>query len=238
MNRDPCSKACRYGVLSLAAVLLALLLGAFLPTKWHYRTPSDCTYPVYVSSVNHFHAELVVPVTTAAFDWRSHLTLSQLGPNADTYRYLSFGWGDRKFFMNSSYDPLTLFDTLFLPGPTVMHVWGHQDLETFNSRDFETKQIHLSRKNYLALMNFIDAGFQHDAHHTVHYLRQGLYPESGFYEAVGRYSILRTCNTWTAEGLHKADVNTPVWSALAPPILYHLKSDCGVSNGKISPAIV
>jgi uncharacterized protein (TIGR02117 family) len=239
MNREPCLKACRYGVLSLAFILLTLLLGSLLPTKWHYHAELDCTYPIYVSSVNHFHAELVVPVTAAAFDWRSHLTLSQLGPNADTYRYLSFGWGDRKFFMNSSYDPLTLFDTLFLPGPTVMHVWGHQDLKNLHSKDVEIKQIRLNRSNYLALMNFIDAGFQHDdAHHTVYYLRQGLYPESGFYEAVGRYSILRTCNTWTAEGLRIADVNTPVWSALAPPILYQLKSDCGVSSGKLSLPIV
>jgi uncharacterized protein (TIGR02117 family) len=230
MSRRPSSKFCRYGRLFLATILLALLLGAFLPTKWHYRTPSDCTYPVYVSSVNHFHAELVVPVTTDAFDWRSHLTLSQLGPKANTYRYLSFGWGDRKFFMNGSYDPISIFDTLFLPGPTVMHVWGHQDLKRFNSSNFELKQIRLNRKNYLALVHFIEAGFQHDTHHTVRYLRQGLYPESGFYEAVGSYSILRTCNSWTAEALRKADANTPLWSALAPPILHQLKSDCDVSS--------
>ncbi len=229
MTHGTCSKVCRYGLLFLAVVLFALLLGYLLPTKWHYRTQLDCTYPIYVSSVNHFHAELVVPVTTAAFDWRSHLPLSQLGPNADIYRYLSIGWGDRKFFMNSSYDPVSIFDTLFLPGPTVMHVWGHQDLKKFNSKNFEIRQISLDRTNYLALMHFIDAGFQHDAHHAVRYLRQGLYPDSGFYEAVGSYSILRTCNTWTAEGLRKADVNTPVWPALAPPILYQLKSDCDVS---------
>lgn len=233
-DRKVCSKACRYGLLTLAAVLFVLLLGCLLPTKWHYHTASHCTYPVYVSSVNHFHAELVVPVTTDAFDWRSHLTLSQLGPNARSYRYLSFGWGDRKFFMNGSYDPVSIFDALFLPGSTVMHVWGHQDLKRFNSSNFEIKQISLNRKNYLALMDFIDAGFQHDARHTVRYLRQGLYPDSGFYEAVGRYSILRTCNHWTAEGLRKADVNTPVWPALAPPILYQLRSGCEAPNGKLS----
>jgi uncharacterized protein (TIGR02117 family) len=230
MNRDPCSKACRYGVLSLAAVLLALLLGAFLPTKWHYRTPSDCTYPVYVSSVNHFHAELVVPVTTAAFDWRSHLTLSQLGPSADTYRYLSFGWGDRKFFMNSSYDPVSIFDTLFLPGPTVMHVWGHREKPSQLSPAFEVKQIWMGRAEYLKLMQFIDASFRHSIQGSAQYIRQGLYADSGFYEAVGSYSIVRTCNAWTAEALRQADVNTPVWAALAPPIMKHLNSNCGIAK--------
>jgi uncharacterized protein (TIGR02117 family) len=221
------AKIFRYCCLGILSLGLVLFVGCITPTKWSYRDRADCTYPIYISSVQNFHAEIVVPVANDAFDWRSHLTLSQLGSNAERYQYLSFGWGDRKFFMNASFDPITIFDTLFLPGPTVMHVWGHPDLKALNAKDFEVKQIRLNRKDYLALMNFINVGFQHDAQHKVQYLRQGLYRESGFYEAMGNYSILRTCNTWTAEALRKANVNTPVWPALAKPIMIQLKSDCG-----------
>jgi uncharacterized protein (TIGR02117 family) len=226
------AKIFRYCCLGILSLGIVLLLGCLTPTKWYYRAQSDCTYPVYISSVQNFHVEIVVPVANDVFDWRSHLTLSKIGPHADNYRYLSFGWGDRKFFMNASFDPITIFDTLFLPGPTVMHVWGHPDLKELSSHGLEVKQINLNRKNYLALMKFIDAGFQHDAQHKVRYLRQGLYRESGFYDAVGSYSILRTCNTWTAEALRKADVNTPVWPALAQPVMYQLKSNCGVVSNK------
>jgi uncharacterized protein (TIGR02117 family) len=230
VNCKLCAKFFRYCCLAILSLGIALFLGCITPTKWYYRAQVGCTYPIYISSVQNFHAEIIVPVTTDAFDWRSHLTLTQLGPNAKNYRYLSFGWGDRAFYMDGSKDLGTVFNALFLPTPTVMQVWGHPDLKALNSKDFEVKQIRLNRKNYLALMNFIDAGFQHDAQHKVRYLRQGLYRESGFYEAVGSYSILRTCNTWTAEGLRKADVNTPVWPALASPIMAHLKTDCGIAK--------
>jgi uncharacterized protein (TIGR02117 family) len=224
------SKACRYGLLSLAIVLAALLLGYVMPTKWDYHAQSDCTYPIYVSSVNHFHAELIVPVQTAAFDWRSHLSLSQLGPHPETYRYLSFGWGDRKFFMDASFDPITIFDTLFLPGPTVMHVWAHRDEPAQLPPAFEVKQIWLSCAEYLKLMQYVEGSFQHSTQGSARYIRQGLYADSGFYEASGSYSILRTCNIWTADALRQAQVNTPVWAALAPAVMQHLRSNCGIAK--------
>jgi uncharacterized protein (TIGR02117 family) len=230
MNPKQRVKALRYSLLGILTVAIVCLIGYITPTKWHYPSQSDCTYPIYVSSVNHFHAELIVPVTTAVYDWRSHLTLTQLGSHADAYRYLSFGWGDRKFFMNSSLDPITIFDALFLPSPTAMHVWGHTEEPSQWPKDFEIKQVQLNRAQYLKLVQFINTSFQHTAQGSAQYIRQGLYLDSGFYEAVGSYSILRTCNTWTADALKQADVNTPVWSATAPAIMQHLHSNCGIAK--------
>jgi uncharacterized protein (TIGR02117 family) len=230
MSNPKYCKGCRYGRWLIAAVLLALLLGSMLPTKWRYPQPSDCSYPIYVSSVNHFHAELIVPVTTAVFDWRSHLALAQLGSPASPYRYLSFGWGDRKFFMNASFDPITIFDTLLLPGPGVMHVWGHRNKPSQLPPAFEIKQLWLSRAEYLTLMAFINGSFQHSPQGSAQYIRRGLYADSGFYEAVGSYSIARTCNIWTAEALKQAGVNTPLWSAFAPAVMQHLSSNCGIAK--------
>jgi uncharacterized protein (TIGR02117 family) len=224
------AKTFRYIIFGLLSLAIVCLIGYLTPTKWHYPPQSDCTYPIYISSVNHFHAELIVPVTTAAFDWHSHLTLTQLGLHADAYRYLSFGWGDRNFFMNASFDPITIFDTLFLPGPTVMHVWGHIEEPSQLSPEFDVKQIRLSRAEYLKLMQFINGSFQHTPQGSVQYIRQGLYADSGFYEAVGSYSIVRTCNIWTADALKQADVNTPVWAAFAPAVMQHLHSNCGITK--------
>jgi uncharacterized protein (TIGR02117 family) len=230
MTHQKPSKVCRYGLLSVAIALAALLLGYITPTKWDYHPQSDCTYAVYVSSVNHFHAELIVPVETAVFNWRSHLSLSQLGPHPETYRYLSFGWGDRKFFINASFDPITIFDTLFLPGPSVMHVWGHRGEPTQLPPAFAVKQIWLSHAEYLKLMQYVEGSFQHSTQGFAQYIRQGLYVDSGFYEAIGSYSILRTCNIWTADALKQAQVNTPVWAALAPAVMQHLRSNCGIAK--------
>ena len=202
------------------------IIGAFTPTKWLYGRQADCTVPIYVSNVNNFHAEIIVPVINETYDWRQHLDLQQLGQDSAQYKYLSFGWGDRQFFMNASFDPITIFDVLFLPGPSVMHVWGHSDPKLQLGSAFELRQINLSKSQYLKLNQFIAGSFQLSAEHQTTYIRQGLYPNSGFYEAKGSYSALRTCNAWTAEALRVADVNTPVWPALAPAVMKQIKCDC------------
>lgn len=226
MNKKQCKLVQRLGRWATIAFSLALILGVFTPTKWVYQRQRDCAVPIYVSSVNHFHAEIIVPVHHPAYDWRQHLPLQQLGPNADRYQYLSFGWGDRAFFMNASYDPVTFFDVLFLPGPTVMHVWGHPATALELGSAFTVKKLYLSQAEYLQLAKFILKSFQYDGQGKTRYLRQGLYPDSGFFEAEGTYSILRTCNVWTADALRQADINTPLWAALAPAIMMQLKGDC------------
>lgn len=226
MNAKRCRFIRRLCQWASIAFFLTLILGILVPTKGLYQRQVDCTVPIYVSSVNHFHAEIIVPVRHPVYDWRQHLPLNQLGPNADRYQYLSFGWGDRKFFMNASYDPITFFDVLFLPGPTVMHVWGHPSSSLQLGSGFEVKKLYLSQAEYLKLVKFMNQSFQRDSRGSTRYIRQGLYPDSGFFEAVGTYSILRTCNVWTADALRQADINTPLWAALAPAIMMQLRGNC------------
>jgi uncharacterized protein (TIGR02117 family) len=219
-------KTRKYLLLFLAGIFAIALIGAFTPTKWFYGKQTDCTVPIYISNVNNFHAEIILPVKNEVFDWRQQLNLQQLGQEADQYQYLSFGWGDRNFFMNSSFDPITIFDVLFLPGPSVMHVWGHSEPKLQLSSAFEVKQVNLSKAEYLKLTEFINNSFQRSAENQAIYIKQGLYKDSSFYEAKDNYSFLRTCNAWTAEALRTADINTPIWAALAPAVMNQINCDC------------
>jgi uncharacterized protein (TIGR02117 family) len=219
-------KAGKFLVRVLLGICIAALLGAFTPTKWFYGQQSDCNFPIYVSNVNNFHAEIILPVNNKVFNWGEHLNLQQLGKDADQYQYLSFGWGDRQFFMNAAFDPVTIFDVLFLPGPSVIHVWGHPEPKLQLGTEFELKQVNLSKAEYLKLAEFINNSFQHSVDNRANYLQPGLYKNSGFYEAQGSYSILRNCNAWTAEALRVADVNTPLWPALAPAVMRQINCDC------------
>jgi uncharacterized protein (TIGR02117 family) len=213
-------------LLALCGVFTVAMIGTFTPTKWFYNLQADCTVLIYISSVNNFHAEIIVPVSNQTFNWRQQLDLPQLGKDASQYQYLSFGWGDRQFFMHSSFDPITIFDVLFLPGPSVMHVWGHAEPKLQLGAKFDLKQVNLSKIEYLRLSQFINDSFQRSAAHQTTYLQPGFYPNSGFYEAKGSYSILRNCNAWTAEALRVADVNTPLWPTLAPAVMQQINCDC------------
>jgi Protein of unknown function (DUF2459) len=150
-------------LLALLGICLVAIIGAFTPTKWFYGKQADCSVPIYISNVNNFHAEIILPVNNESFDWRQQLDLQQLGKDANKYQYLSFGWGDRNFFLNSSFDPITIFDVLFIPGPSVMHVWGHPEPKLQLGAAFEFKQVNLSKAEYLQLTKFINNSFQRSA---------------------------------------------------------------------------
>jgi uncharacterized protein (TIGR02117 family) len=206
--------------------LVVAIIGAFTPTKWFYARQADCDFSIYISNVNNFHTEIMVPVANRVFDWRQHLDLQQLGQSVDRYEYLNFGWGDKQFFMNAAFDPVTIFDVLFIPGPSVMHVWGRSQPKLHSDSDIEIRKVNLSASQYLKLAQFINNSFDRSASNKVTYLRKGLYPDSSFYDAKGTYSAMRTCNAWTAEALRIADVNTPVWAALAPAVMKQIDCNC------------
>jgi uncharacterized protein (TIGR02117 family) len=206
--------------------LVVAIIGAFTPTKWFYARQADCEFSIYISNVNNFHTEIMVPVTNRVFDWRQHLDLQQLGRSVDRSEYLSLGWGDKQFFMNTAFDPVTIFDVLFIPGPSVMHVWGRSQPKLQSDSDIQIRKVNLSASQYLKLAQFINNSFDRSASNKATYLRQGLYPDSGFYDAKGSYSAMRTCNAWTAEALRTADVNTPVWAALAPAVMKQIDCNC------------
>ena len=85
-------------------------------------------------------AEIVLPVAhpaarhrvyVLAWGYHSSIIFDQrpgwrLGPEGnEDAAFVEFGWGDRSFFMESSYDPISLFNAAFVPSPTVVYVRGH-----------------------------------------------------------------------------------------------------------------
>ena len=155
------------------------------------------------------------------------MPITEIGRDATSdYKYLSFGWGDRAFMLETStsaiINPVTAFKALFLPTPSTVHVQGYR----IPPQNIETKCVKISGSNYLKIINFLKDTFQLDAAGNKIQISYGYDNSDSFYEAKGSYSILRTCNDWTAEALQKADVNTPLWSTLSSAIMFHLNSGC------------
>jgi uncharacterized protein (TIGR02117 family) len=139
---------------------------------------------------------------------------------------LSFGWGDRAFMLETStsaiVNPVTAFKALFLATPSTVHLQSYRVFP----QNLETKCVKISGANYLRLVNLIKNSFQLDAADNKIKISYGYDNSDSFYEAKDSYSILRTCNDWTAEALQKADVNTPLWSTVSWAIVFHLNSGC------------
>ena len=203
-----------------------MTIGYLTPRKWGNYSQTDCAIPIYIAREG-IHTEIVVPVKNEYFNWNQYFPLKKIGrePNYE-YKYLSFGWGDRAFMLETptsgSINPVTVFNALFLPTPSTLQVQGYRVLP----QNEETKCVKISGANYLRIVNFIKNSFQLDAGGNKLKISYGYHKNDSFYEANGSYSILRTCNDWTAEALRKGDVNTPLWSTLSPAIMFHLNSSC------------
>ncbi|MBD1814982.1 TIGR02117 family protein [Microcoleus vaginatus DQ-U2] len=203
-----------------------LTIGYLTPRKWGNYSQPYCTISLYISNQG-IHTEIIVPVKNEYFDWNQFLPLTEIGRDATSdYKYLSFGWGDRAFMLETStsaiINPVTAFKALFLPTPSTVHVQGYR----VPPQNIETKCMKISGANYLKIINFLKDTFQLDAAGKKIKISYGYDNSDSFYEAKRSYSILRTCNDWTAEALQKAEVNTPLWSTLSSAIMFHLNSGC------------
>ncbi len=219
----------RYGTLTGLGLVAMLAIGYFTPRQWFPPTATCANQPIQIYVAGEAaHVNLVVPVKTAAYDWGDFLDLAQLGRNPAAYRYLKLGWGDRAFYMNTptwgEFQLANALRALFAPNnAAALYVQGYGDVP--QEPGVEVKCIRLSQADYLNLVAFLQASFQPAAGHP-QWLQAGYEPTSSFYAATGHYSILRTCNSWAAEGLESAKVNTPLWSGLTSAIMRQIPPGC------------
>jgi uncharacterized protein (TIGR02117 family) len=222
------TKAVFCGVLLLVG---GLTVGYFTPRRWN-TSQANCQnkpYRIYVAG-DATHVNLIVPVQNSAYDWRSFLNPQQIGRDLqDDYRYLQMGWGDRKWYIGTpSWDQMNYSDivrVLFSPGNrSVMHLQGFLTLPS--DPNVTLRCVGVDRSEYFNFVKFVKASFQHDANGKPIHLKFGTADNSGFYEATGYYSVLKTCNTWSAEALDSVHVPTPLWSAIAPAVMHHIRGAC------------
>lgn len=208
--------------LILAYALAALVLGA-LPVNTDYRhTPGGVE--IFVGS-NGVHTDLVLPVMAQGIDWRTRLPVEawkRLAPDA----FLSFGWGDRKFFLETpTWGDLT-FSTavraLSGTSPSLMHVedFGHPVPGP------RMRRLILSPEAYQRLVQAVDADFARDANGRPQQVPGAHYRATdAFFEAHGHYSMFLTCNEWTRRHLSNVGVRVPRWAPLEQALMHQLPTD-------------
>jgi hypothetical protein len=103
-------------------------------------------------------------------------------------------------------------------------------------RGSEIHRLCLSPVHYSALLDFIAASFRRRTDGDVLAGGSGLYGESSFYDAVGTYTILNTCNTWTARGLKSAgyDIST-AFKATAGSVMRYLRKQDSAHDDHCEP---
>ena len=132
-----------------------------------------------------------------AFDPADALGIDRLGGKT----WLEFGWGDAAFYQAEEPSFGMAVAALMTPTEAVMHVHGFDAPPPERFRASQVVRLWLTREGFQHLLDRLQAGFTLDRAGRAIPLKPGLYRASRFYKGAGSYSLVRTCNDWTAEAL-------------------------------------
>jgi uncharacterized protein (TIGR02117 family) len=117
---------------------------------------------------------------------------------------IEFSWGDRDYFPDPNAGVFTAMKAAFWSSGSVLHLVGFDGPAENFFRDALITELHLSEESFTRLLAFLASTFARADPSGAAEARPGLYPYSRFYDASGKFSILRSCNTWVAEALQRA----------------------------------
>jgi uncharacterized protein (TIGR02117 family) len=208
----------------LAFAILYFLSSFWLPyckVNQNFVAPQQGVV-IYIES-NGVHTDFLLPARSEEMDWFTCFPTTDFQDVDAGYDYLSIGWGDRGFYL---YTPTwadlkfsTAFKAAFALDSAAMHVTYRLIAP---QPDEGLKKLVISQEQYKKLIAYILAGFKkrngtfwHIEGHT--YGRQDT-----FYEAKGSYSLFKTCNVWTCEGLKAIGVKIGVWAPFEDGLMRQL----------------
>ncbi|MDQ2105622.1 TIGR02117 family protein [Azospirillum isscasi] len=194
----------------VGAYLLAAVALASLPVDGRPAVRNGVEIFVCTNGV---HTDLVLPAANGLVDWTTDLRHGDFPGTGPWASHVSFGWGDRAFYLEtrqwSDLRLSTALSALFGGGPSVMHVYAMP--RPAGSPDCGA--LRLGNEAYRALAAFVRGSFRRDGAGRVIPLPGSGYGATDlFYEAVGHYSPVETCNEWTGKALRAAGVTVGAWT--------------------------
>ena len=172
----------------------------------------------------------VEPVWVVDHGWHTGLVLERssiphgLLPEQDDFpaaQYLEIGWGDAQFYRTPDAGVSLAIRAAFLSKASVLHVVGLPAGKAFAAGD--VVEIRLSRLGFDGLARLVDGSFDRGGQRAASPQGRGLYGDSRFYAARGRYHLFYTCNTWIADALRAAGLPiTPVYAMTAGNLMWQV----------------
>lgn len=202
----------------LLLVLIYVGAGWLLP-KFHTNTSAypnpDASMTIYLMT-NGVHTDLVVPVRNEIEQWDTLVPFRNTVSKDTNYKWLAFGWGDKGFYLETPTWADLTFSTAFSAAAGLSTTAMHTTFYTKIKVDETCKPIQISLEQYQSLCRYIQSSFQQTSDKKYIWIpTNAVYGRSdAFYEAIGKYSLFKTCNSWTNEGLKAAGLPACAWTPL------------------------
>jgi uncharacterized protein (TIGR02117 family) len=205
-------------LLGLVGLLLvygaAGLIGGAVPVNRDWRAPEQGV-EIWIES-NGIHTGIVVPKVAAGIDWRPLARAEHLAdPRYAGYDHLSFGWGERAFYLETQtwadVKPATVLAAAVGSRETLVHV----DHVPRPRATGDVRRLVVTAAQYRRLAEFIARTVAPGAKSY-----RGYDPYDAFYDGTGRYSAFATCNAWTGAALAHAGVRVGWWTPFPVTVMW------------------
>ncbi len=206
------------GTLAIAAAIyfLAGWIGSSIPRNPQWRE-ADRGVTILVET-NGVHTGVIMPAVTAHKDWRDTFPALAAEP-ADTVSHIAVGWGEREVFL----DVATWSDLRLVTALRILSIGGESLIRTSHylrpAPGPYHRPVRLSAKQYRRLVASIEASLAPVAPGRERTILRGTYAPDAYYRARGRYTIIRTSNSWTGDVLADAGVEMGWWTPFSGGVM-------------------
>lgn len=189
-------------ILPITYLIVSLILTEITIDRKNNTSISDNT--IFLST-NGVHLEIILSKNDIDDDLLNGLIYSE------TDKYLSFGWGEENFYINTpTWNDLTFrntFNAMFLKSTSLMHVTRYKQKQN------HWVEIKVNKNELIKLNRYILHTFKkNETGNKILLKGKGFTQTDDFYRAKGSYSIFKTCNSWVNSVFKKSGLKSSLWT--------------------------
>ena len=193
----------------------AALIGSLVPANSGWQEPHN-GIPIFVET-NGVHVSIILPMAAAGKDLSDLIRPEHLA-NRDLYgTHAMIGWGHGAVYRNAqTWGDVRSGDigsAIIGSDDTTLHIYHLIDPKPSSIR----KGFRVTGAQYRSIIAEVRASFKLTSESSTAYPAYG--PNNLFYDSVGRYSAVNTCNEWTGGILRRAGVQVGVWTPVAGGVM-------------------
>ena len=191
--------------------MAAALIGSHIPANNDWTQPTEGV-DIFVET-NGVHVSLIVPMAAAGEDLSDLIRPEHLQNRTLYGTHAMIGWGHGRVYRNArTWGDVRSGDiasAIVGSDFTTLHVYHLINPQSLPHR----KTLRVSNTQYRSIISQIRATFRlnNQGESIAH---RAYAADNLFYDSVGHYSAINTCNNWTGSVLRNAGVRIGIWTAL------------------------
>ena len=139
-------------------------------------------------------------------------------------QYIEIGWGDWEFYQAPEATWAMTLKAAFWPTRSVLHVAGFSEPVRKFFPANEVIEVVLTDEGFKELCRFIARTHMRVERDQGIKIGPGLYGNSGFYPAEGKFHVFRNCNSWVAQALRVAGLPVSRFTITAGSVMAQVRA--------------